>query len=255
MLIDWFTFTAQLINFIVLIWLLKRYLYQPVLAALDEREKLIAGQINDAIVKEKQAEEERALYQNKIGDFEQKRSQLLSDAQTEAKARREELIDKARQESEELRERYTRSLETEQQQIKGHIMKRATREVFAVSRQTLNDLAGLSLEEQIFEVFINKLDTQEKSEKEQMRAAFSSSAHPLIKVHSSFEVSTSLQTRLQKALAEYTPAGTRYEFVLSPELINGLELRSDDYKVSWNINEYLTTLENNIVASIQDSLA
>ena len=42
MLIDWFTVAAQAVNFLLLVWLLKRFLHKPVLAAIDEREKRIA---------------------------------------------------------------------------------------------------------------------------------------------------------------------------------------------------------------------
>ena len=45
MLIDWFTIIAQALNFLILAWLLKRFLYRPVLNALDEREKLIASEL------------------------------------------------------------------------------------------------------------------------------------------------------------------------------------------------------------------
>ena len=45
MLIDWFTVAAQAVNFLILVWLLKRFLYKPVLAAIDEREKRIATQL------------------------------------------------------------------------------------------------------------------------------------------------------------------------------------------------------------------
>ncbi|MFQ3186924.1 MAG: F-type H+-transporting ATPase subunit b, partial [Marinomonas primoryensis] len=48
MLIDWFTVIAQLINFLVLVWLLKRFLYRPILNAIDAREKRIADELADA---------------------------------------------------------------------------------------------------------------------------------------------------------------------------------------------------------------
>jgi F-type H+-transporting ATPase subunit b len=47
-LIDWFTVGAQALNFLILVWLLKRYLYRPVLAAIDAREKTLAKKIADA---------------------------------------------------------------------------------------------------------------------------------------------------------------------------------------------------------------
>jgi F-type H+-transporting ATPase subunit b len=48
MQINWFTVIAQILNFLVLVWLMKRYLYKPILSATDDREKKIAGQLADA---------------------------------------------------------------------------------------------------------------------------------------------------------------------------------------------------------------
>ena len=51
MLIDWFTVGAQALNFIILVWLLKRFLYKPILNAVDAREKRIAAELADADAK------------------------------------------------------------------------------------------------------------------------------------------------------------------------------------------------------------
>jgi F-type H+-transporting ATPase subunit b len=48
MLIDWFTVVAQVLNFLILVWLLKRFLYRPILNAIDVREKRIAAEVADA---------------------------------------------------------------------------------------------------------------------------------------------------------------------------------------------------------------
>jgi hypothetical protein len=48
MLIDWFTVGAQIVNFLILVWLLKRFLYKPILDAIDAREKRIAAELADA---------------------------------------------------------------------------------------------------------------------------------------------------------------------------------------------------------------
>ena len=59
MLIDWFTIGAQALNFIVLVWLLKRYLYKPILDAIDAREQRIATELADAAAKKAEAKKER----------------------------------------------------------------------------------------------------------------------------------------------------------------------------------------------------
>ena len=56
--IDWFTVVAQAINFLILVWLLKRFLYKPILHAIDEREKGIAAQLAQA--EAKKAERKRS---------------------------------------------------------------------------------------------------------------------------------------------------------------------------------------------------
>ena len=63
MLIDWFTVGAQALNFIVLVWLLKRFLYKPILNAIDAREKLIAAKLADADTKVAEAKKERDAFE------------------------------------------------------------------------------------------------------------------------------------------------------------------------------------------------
>ena len=52
MAIDWVTVSAQIVNFLLLVWLLKRFLYQPVLSAMDRREQDIAERLGAALNRE-----------------------------------------------------------------------------------------------------------------------------------------------------------------------------------------------------------
>ncbi len=97
MLINWFTVTAQAVNFLILVWLLKRFLYRPVLAAIGEREKLIAAQINEAEKKKAEALKEQADFLHKNEEFDRQRATLLIEATDTAKKERERLMDAARQ--------------------------------------------------------------------------------------------------------------------------------------------------------------
>ena len=83
MLIDWFTVGAQALNFIILVWLLKRYLYKPILNAVDTREKRIAAELADA-----EAEKAREEFQHKNEEFDRQRADLLDNVTAEAKAER-----------------------------------------------------------------------------------------------------------------------------------------------------------------------
>ena len=80
MLIDWFTVGAQALNFIILVWLLKRFLYKPILDAIDAREKRIAAELADADAKKAEAKKERDEFQHKNEEFDEQRAALLRKA-------------------------------------------------------------------------------------------------------------------------------------------------------------------------------
>jgi F-type H+-transporting ATPase subunit b len=157
MLIDWFTVIAQAINFLILVWLLKRFLYRPVLDAIDTREKRIAAKIADADAKEAEAQKQRDDYQQKNQAFDQERNTHMNQVLEEAKAERAHLLDTARQESEDLRVRLAQGLRNEQQSLNEEISRRAREEVFAIARKVLSDLAGTSLEQRMTEIFLDRL--------------------------------------------------------------------------------------------------
>jgi F-type H+-transporting ATPase subunit b len=83
MLIDWFTVGAQVLNFLILVWLMKRFLYKPILHAIDAREKRIAAELADADTKRPKPKRS-ATSSNKNEEFDQQRAALLSKATDEA---------------------------------------------------------------------------------------------------------------------------------------------------------------------------
>ena len=96
MLIDWFTVAAQALNFLILVWLMKRYLYKPIRHAIDEREKRIAAELANADAKKAEAQKEHDEFQQKNAEFDQQRAALLSKATDEAQAERQRLLEEAR---------------------------------------------------------------------------------------------------------------------------------------------------------------
>jgi len=96
MLIDWFTVGAQALNFLILVWLMKRFLYKPVLRAINEREKRIAAELASADTKKVEAQKESDEFKHKNEELDQQRAALLSKATDEAKAEGQRLLDEAR---------------------------------------------------------------------------------------------------------------------------------------------------------------
>ncbi len=166
MLLDWFTIGAQALNFLILVGLMKRFLFKPILNAIDAREKLIAKQLADADAKQSEAEKERDEFQRKNGEFDRQRAALLTRVTDEAKAERLRLLEEARKAADALSAKRRESLINEAHNLNQAISRLTQKEVFAITRKALTDLATTSLEERMGEVFnrrLRELNDQSKS--------------------------------------------------------------------------------------------
>src|SRR5580704_1141785 len=131
MLIDWFTVGAQALNFLILVWLLKRFLYKPILNAVDAREKRIAAELADADAKKSEAQKERDAFQHKNEELDQQRAALLSKAADEAKVERGRLLDDARKAADALAAKRQEALRSDADNLNQAIRHRTQKEVFA----------------------------------------------------------------------------------------------------------------------------
>src|ERR1035438_4841438 len=157
MLIDWFTVAAQALNFLILVWMMKRFLYKPILNAIDAREKLVAAELADAAGKKAEAQKDRDEFKKKNEEFDQQRAALLSKATDEAKAERQRLLDEAAKAADALSAKRQETLINDAHNLNQAISRRTQQEVFAIARKALTDLATTSLEERLGEVFTRRL--------------------------------------------------------------------------------------------------
>jgi F-type H+-transporting ATPase subunit b len=245
MLIDWFTVGAQALNFLILVWLMKRFLYKPILHAIDEREKRIAAELADADAKKAEAKKDRDEFQHKNEEFDQQRAALLSKATDEAKAERQRLIDEARKAADALSARRQETLRNDAQNLNQAISRRTQQEVFAIARKALTDLATTSLEERMGDVFTRRLRTVDGKEKETLGTALKTASDPAL-VRSAFDLPAAQRAIIQNALNETFSAEIRVRFETVPELVSGIELSSNGQKVAWSIAEYLVSLEKSV---------
>ncbi len=242
MLINWFTVLAQAINFLILVWLLTRFLYKPILHAIDEREKGIAAQLAQAEAKVSEAQKERDDFQHKNEAFDQQRASLLAKATDEAKAERQRLIDEARKDADALRAKRQAALQNEQRNLSQDIIRLTQKQVFAITRKTLTDLAGTSLEERMGDVLVGRVRALTGPAREQLEAAFKSSDHR-VSVHSTFELPPAQKSAIENVVKETFAPDAQLQFETAPDLVCGIDLSTNGHKVSWSIADYLATLE------------
>jgi len=245
MLIDWFTVAAQAVNFLILVWLMKRFLYKPILNAIDEREKRIATELANADKKKAEAQKESDEFKHKNEEFDQQRAALLSKATDEAKAERQRLLDEAQTAAMAVSSKRQEALRAEELNLRQAIGRRTQQEVFAIARKALTDLATTSLEERLGEMFTRRLREMNGEAKAGLGEALKLASVPAL-VRSAFDLPVAQRAAIQNALNETFSADIHIRFETAPDVIGGIELTTNGQKVAWSIADYLVSLEKGV---------
>lgn len=245
MLIDWFTVGAQALNFVILVWLMKRFLYKPILDAVDAREKRIAAALADANARQADALRARDEFQHKNDAFDQQRALLLEQATQTAETERQRLLDNARQAADALSAARREGLRADAQRLNQALIRRAQQEVIAIARKALTDLASASLEERIAEVFGQRLRALGGQARQDLAQALAGARAPAI-VRSAFELPAAQRATIQSAVDETFSTHIALHFETLPDLVGGIELSANGQKVAWSIADYLGSFQKGL---------
>jgi F-type H+-transporting ATPase subunit b len=238
-LIEPLTVVAQVVNFLVLVVVLKYVLYDRIVAAMDQREHHIAERIAAAERAEREAQAEAASFRHERHTLGEARERLLDQARDAAEQRREELTRDARADVDELRRRWTGTLQREHQRLLRELQERAGQQLVTIGRRVLRDLADAALEDQAIEVAVRELEAEGAIRQLAERAAGTGSA---LEVHTAFPLSDDRRHELEARLSRCCGDGIPLLFEVDPALVCGLEVRAAGEAAGWSVAGYLDDL-------------
>jgi F-type H+-transporting ATPase subunit b len=250
MLIDWFTVGAQALNFIILVWLLKRFLYKPVLSAIDAREQRIAHASADADRQTSELQKLRDEFRAERKAFDDQRGALLAKAGIDAKAQGERLLSGAREAADSLTSKQNAALLAEATELSDRLARLAAAESLEIARSVLKDLAEVDLEERISGVFARRLRGMDSKTREAFGMSLKRGGGLPI-VASSFDLSDREKATIQTAVNETFSADIPLHFETSSRGIAGIELACGGQRLSWSVADYLNTLEEKVAALLK----
>ena len=141
--INWFVFLAQIFNFLLLMYLLKRFLYGRIIKAMDDREAKIAARFAEAEELKGKANEAAELYEKRNQMLNEKKEIMLNEATMAAEAKRKELMEKVREEVDQVKARWQDMLVREHDAFFYDLRQRAAKQLYATARKALADLADV----------------------------------------------------------------------------------------------------------------
>lgn len=240
MLIDWFTVAAQIVNFVVLVALMKRFLYGPLIKAIDEREHRIAAQVDEAAEKKKQAELEMQQVRQRIAELENRGIQIIADARSEADRKKHEMVEAARHSVRGLEQGWREDLRLEQTTFFEEIRQTAAGEILAITRNVLADLASADVERSAVQAFLEKL-----------RACDGPALQKLSTVVSAAELSLDLRDEIEGAIGKITGSPVALRFERDPNMAWGIALEGDGQRIGWTPDAYLDSLEEKLKSALE----
>jgi len=220
MKIDLYTLVAQLLNFLVLAGLLGRFVYQPVLAAVQRRDQQLAERVDALETRERECQELAGQLREQESQEQAGRLEARARAEQELRQWRLEETDSIRRQLAQQRQSWEEKLQSEFAQLRGQKAQEVSRMVLEVSRRALRDLADQELDDQIVGYLLQHLP-EGKLER------------PV--VLSARELSGRSRERLEQAFP-----GIQFE--LQPELLAGVELKDAEHRLNWSIQGYLEGL-------------
>ncbi|HQN31195.1 MAG TPA: F0F1 ATP synthase subunit delta [Methanothrix soehngenii] len=243
MQIDYFTTVAQVVNFALLVFLLKHFLYRPLLNLMEEREAAIVISQKAAESARREAQAEAESYRKKKEELSAVHEELLVKAKEEAKEFKADLMKKTRDEIEETRVEWLRNLQRQKGEFVRDLRRYSGQELYAISRRALQELADEDLEKQIINVFINRLSNLEEHERDTVEE-FLRYPEQLITVRSAYEIPREYQTKIRGSLAEQVGFDVRVQFEVEKDLICGIVMSAKNVEIAWSIAGYLESLED-----------
>ena len=245
MQIDFLTLGAQIINFLVLVLLLRHFLYKRIIDVMNERETGIASRLKEAEQKRKESEQEGESYRKKEQELLNKREGMAADIREEIEAMRKDLTNKARDEVDDNKARWNEDIERQKDAFLIDLRRRASEEIFTVARRALHDLANEELEQHMINSFIKRLKNMEEDEKKAIKEFHQKPQQELI-IKSAFEIPEEMRRSIQEALKGQINSDVNLQFKTSSELICGVELDAYGVRITWSLDSYLDSLEESL---------
>jgi F-type H+-transporting ATPase subunit b len=249
-LINWFTVIAQIVNFVILVFLLKYFLYDRIVKAMDEREQRIQLQLKEAEAKKQEAGKEAEAFRAKNSDFDEKREEMLSRAKEEAEARRKELTEEARQAVTKQRSVWLEAIQRDKKSFVQDLRKMAGSQVYTIARKAFRDLADEDVEQRTINAFLVHLNAMSKKTREAIATSIKESGNELI-VRSAFEMPPKMREKITGSLRRKIADGIEIRYEAAPELIMGVELTIRGHKIAWSLEDYLDTLEEHALQALE----
>jgi F-type H+-transporting ATPase subunit b len=232
------TFILEIVNFLVLIWILQRLFYKPLLTMIVQRRQFIDDSLTDAKKLREEAEELRDLYENRQKVWEQDKQAAMAALHQQLEGERTKQMDKLRVELEEERRKAKVTLNRQQQEHQQQVEKQALLNGSRFAGLLLQQAAGPELERRLFDMLLDHFTVLPEA----CRLCLETLGHAesvAIKVTSVYTFSADQRQRLEQKFNALLDRPVDFQYFQDPALIGGVRLDIGDWVLHTNLKHEL----------------
>jgi F-type H+-transporting ATPase subunit b len=247
MQIDWFTTGAQIINFLILIWLLKKFLYRPVIEAMESREQNLVMQRQSLATEQAEAELLKKHYESHLHQLNIEKDKILSEAREQAETDRTEQLLGLEDEIQHKKNQFAEEMHKQQQELVTVISKVIAEKALHISSKILLGLADQLLEQKMVEHFLRHLEDLPGDEQALLHKAIRQDSS--VRIITRFPLDEALCQKIQSYLDKLT-TGCNIFYELNEHFVCGIALEAGGRRWEWNIDRYLAELETELLEPV-----
>jgi F-type H+-transporting ATPase subunit b len=235
--LSWSTFVLEIINFLVLVWILKRFLYQPVLDVIARRRKSVEDELAEARKTETEAQALKEQYAGRLKAWEQEKSEareaLTQELDQERSKRLAELDNALEQEREKARIANERS----RAEAERALAQQALQQGATFAGRLLDQGAGPELEARLLDLLVDSLENLPEDQRKRLREQWADPSQA-IEVSSAYALSAEQRQRLGTALATLLEGGD-FRYRVDESLVAGLNIEVGSWELGMNLRDEL----------------
>jgi len=231
--LDWTTFFLEIVNFLVLVWILKRFLYRPVLAVLAERRSRVEQSLVEAREAETRAGALKSQFESRLADWEQEKAAARERLEAELALERERHLESLAQALNEERERSAAQDAHRQEVLRRELVAEAGTEARQFASRMLSSVAGPEIEARLVDLFIAELGSLPEERLGALRAGQNGHAHGVFTT--AWPLADERRRRLEHAVEQRLGLRGAFEFAQDSALLAGVRLTLGAWQLDFSL--------------------
>lgn len=236
--LDWSTFLLEIVNFLILVWILKHFLYRPVRSAIEARRERVAAALEQAEATRDEAEQARAAFEAQRNALDQANAQARDALERELAAERERRLAELREDLQRERDKAMALAERERAELERRAQAGALALAGRFAGRLLGAVAGPELEARLVDLVIEQLPELPEQRREALTTAVDRNATE-IRVQSAYPLPEHRRQALADALRGAAGREVTCSFSREPALIAGLAIDAGALLLGANLRDEL----------------